>query len=76
MQRAKLQEKMLIFISKAIISYIGSEEIEYIHRNTSPLKISDQDKVLLCSDGRDSRLSDQDLISLVTDDLVVEAKDL
>lgn len=60
----------------SLTSYIGSEEIEYIHRNTSPLKISDQDKVLLCSDGLYSRLSDQDLISLVTDDPAASCKRL
>jgi len=60
----------------SLTSYIGSEEIDYIARNTSPLKIFNQDKVLLCSDGLYSRLKDSEFLSLITNDPTQSCKNL
>ncbi len=47
----------------ALTSFIGSERISKIGRNSSPIKCFDTDQVLLCSDGLYSKLSEKDLIS-------------
>ena len=60
----------------SLTSYIGSEEIDYIDRNTSPLKIFNQDKVLLCSDGLYSRLKDSEFLSLIDNDPTQSCKNL
>lgn len=60
----------------SLTSYIGSEEIDYIARNTSPLKIFNQDKVLLCSDGLYSRLKDSEFLSLINNDPTQSCKNL
>ena len=60
----------------SLTSYIGSEEIEYIARNTSPLKIFPNDKVLLCSDGLYSRFKNNDFVSIIGADPTQSCKNL
>ena len=60
----------------SLTSYIGSEEIDLIGRNTNPLKCFDTDKVLLCSDGLYSRLKDAEIVSLTNADPKTASKNL
>ncbi len=60
----------------SLTSYIGSEEIDIVDRNTSPLKCFNSNKILLCSDGLYSRFTDQDISSLMNADPLTACKNL
>ncbi len=60
----------------SLTSYIGSEEIDLIDRNTSPLKCFNSNKVLLCSDGLYSRFTNEEISSLMNADPLTGCKNL
>lgn len=47
----------------ALTSYIGIEKLEKIDRNTEPIELFDQDRILLVSDGIYNTLSDEEILA-------------
>ena len=60
----------------ALTSFIGIEHLEVIDHNVRPLPLRDGDRLLLCSDGLDGPLSDDEIFVLASGDPSFAAESL
>lgn len=52
---------------EGLISFLGQSRISHIDRNIRPLKLQEEDRVLLCTDGLYRSLAEHDILRLLED---------